>query len=182
MKWRYIKSRSIFRVNNYLMKKIGLFLFMGCACIAIAQPAAKDKEFVLEAAEGGLMEVMLGRYAVARATTPEVKLHAQHMIDDHTKGNNELKDLAAKKNIALPALLSKKEQKQYDKLIKTKGNEFDKEYTEFMISDHKKDIELFKKEAKEGTDEEIKKWAASKVSVLEGHLAMWQEAEKAIKK
>ncbi|MCE3259800.1 MAG: outer membrane protein-like protein, partial [Bacteroidetes bacterium] len=65
-----------------------------------------DMEFVIDAADGGMLEVKLGELAKTKATSAEVKEHAQHMIDDHSKANEELKALAAQKNITLPVDLS----------------------------------------------------------------------------
>ncbi len=48
-----------------------------------------------------------------------------------------------------------------------------------MMHVHKKEIGLFKKEAKKGDDPEITKWAEGKVPTLESHLAMWKESCKA---
>jgi putative membrane protein len=64
---------------------------------------SKDRQFVMEAAHGGMMEVSLGRMAVDKATNPDVKQFAQRMVDDHSKANAELQQLASQKGIALPA-------------------------------------------------------------------------------
>lgn len=60
-----------------------------------------DRRFVNEAAEGGMAEVMHGRLAVERASNDEVKNFAQQMIDDHTKANQELMQLATTRGITL---------------------------------------------------------------------------------
>ena len=50
-----------------------------------------------------------------------------------------------------------------------------------MVDDHKEDIELFKKEADNGKDAEIKSWAAGKLSTLQSHLQMWESEKEATK-
>lgn len=60
-----------------------------------------DKKFMQKAARGGAMEVALGRLAAQRATISQVKQFGQRMVDDHGKANEELKELAARKGIAL---------------------------------------------------------------------------------
>src|ERR1044071_4978736 len=62
-----------------------------------------DRKFVMEAAHGGMMEVALGRTAVDKATNADVKQFAQRMVDDHSKANAELQQLASQKGITLPA-------------------------------------------------------------------------------
>jgi putative membrane protein len=60
----------------------------------------KDTDFAIEAADGGMLEVELGKVAQQKASSAEVKKFAQMMVDDHTKANDELKALAAQKNIS----------------------------------------------------------------------------------
>jgi putative membrane protein len=141
----------------------------------------KDTDFVVAAADGGMLEVQLGQLAEANASTAEVKKFGQSMVDDHSKANDELKALAASKNISIPAVLSDKHQKKYDELAKKTGIDFDKDYIDFMVKDHKEDIDDFKKEADKGNDAEIKSWAAGKVATLEHHLMMAENAQKTVK-
>jgi putative membrane protein len=104
------------------------------------------------------------------------------MVTDHTKANTELKALAGTKFITLPAILDSKKQKDYDDMSKMKREEFDKTYIDYMVKDHEEDIELFKKEAQEGKDAELKAFAAKHVPILELHLQMAQQAADAVKK
>jgi putative membrane protein len=60
-----------------------------------------DKKFIMEAAHGGMMEVELGKLAVDKASSPDVKQFAQRLIDDHSKANDELMQLASQKGIAI---------------------------------------------------------------------------------
>jgi len=134
-----------------------------------------DAEFAVEAADGGIMEVELGTLALTKASSPEVKKFAQMMVDEHTKANNELKALAQQKNITLPTVMGNERQRKYDDLGKKAGSEFDKEYIDLMVRDHKEDIDEFEDQANDGDDPELKSWASAKVATLQHHL---QEAER----
>ena len=127
------------------------------------------------------MEVKLGELALTNASSPEIKKFGQSMVDDHGKANLELKGLAEQKQITIPTTLSDKKQEKFDELAKKNGTEFDKAYAEFMVKDHKDDLDAFKKEAEKGNDPDLKAWAAGKVPVLEHHLMMAEAAEKAVK-
>src|SRR5205823_14227757 len=72
-----------------------------------AQPRVgpEDRRFVNEAASGGLFEVQSSRLALEKATDADTKRIAQRMIDDHTKANDELKDIATRKGIEIPTQL-----------------------------------------------------------------------------
>ena len=99
------------------------------------------------------------------------------MVTDHGKANAELKTLAASKNITLPTALGEDKQKKVNDLKAKKGAEFDKEYSDLMVEDHKEDIDMFKKQAENGRDAEIKSWAAGKLPTLQSHLQMWESTK-----
>ena len=63
---------------------------------------------------------------------------------------------------------------------KNPGADFDKAYSEFMVKDHKDDVDQFKKAAEKCEDAEIKSWAAEKLPVLESHLSMAESLEDAV--
>lgn len=138
----------------------------------------KDADFAVEAASGGMMEVDLGAYAAANASSASVKELGRMMADDHSKANDELKSAAAAKNITLPAVPADDMQRKMDDLKQKKGADFDKAYVDMMVSDHKDDLDLFKKEAENGKDADLKTWAAGKVPVLEHHLQMAEDLQK----
>jgi putative membrane protein len=134
-----------------------------------------DAEFAVEAADAGLLEVQLGTMALTKASSPEVKKFAQMMVDDHTKANNELKALAQQKSITLPTTLGNEHQRKYDNFNDKTGADFDKEYMDQMVKDHRQVIDEFEDEAEEGKDAELKSWASTKLTALRQHL---QEAER----
>ncbi|MBC7424555.1 MAG: DUF4142 domain-containing protein, partial [Ferruginibacter sp.] len=109
-----------------------------------------DTKFAVTAADGGMLEVQCGTLALTKGNLPEVKNLGQMMVNDHAKANDELKALAANKNISIPAVLGTDNQSKLDKLASKAGKDFDKAYTELMVSDHKEDIDAFKKEVGNG--------------------------------
>jgi putative membrane protein len=141
-----------------------------------------DAEFVQAAASGGMMEVQLGKTAQEKASKTQVKEFGRRMQKDHSKANDELKKIAAKKNIKLPAELDDKHKSAVDKLSKLKGDEFDREYMDAMVDDHKEDIEKFEKQADKGKDLEIKKFAKDHVPVLKKHLDLAEQTRKQVSK
>ena len=65
-----------------------------------------DHHFVMEAAGGGMAEVELGQLAADKASNATVKAFGQQMVSDHGKAGDDLKSLAASKNITLPTALN----------------------------------------------------------------------------
>lgn len=60
--------------------------------------------------------------------------------------------------------------RHYRSLAKKSGKDFDKEFVEMMVDDHKKDVKMFQKEAKDADDAEIRTFAANHVATLQAHL------------
>ena len=134
-----------------------------------------DSTFVKKAAQGGMAEVELGQLATQKASSEEVKKLGQRMVDDHTKANDQLKKVAAEKNIQLPDGLDAKDKAIKARLEKLSGEQFDKAYMKDMVKDHKKDVAEFQKESQNGKDPAVKNFAQETLPKLQDHL---QEAQK----
>ena len=146
---------------------------VGIVSLAFGANAAlskHDTKFVQEVAGDNLAEVELGKLAQQKAVHAEVQDFAKKMVDDHTKANDELKTIAQQNSVEVPAAMDRKHQKLMDKLQKLVGGDFDREYMEHMVSDHKHDVKAFRKEAKRKDDSPVKTFAANTLPVLEGHL------------
>jgi putative membrane protein len=154
-----------------------LFLVVAAAALFVptlarADNAAgvADRTFIEKAASGGMAEVKLGKLAVEKGTSPTVKQFGQKMVDDHSKANDELKTIAAKKNVPMPTDLDSKHVVVYDKLAKLSGADFDKAYIDAMVKDHDEDVQEFKKATTTtGLDPEVKAWAQKTLGVIEQH-------------
>ncbi len=141
----------------------------------------QDKKFADAAARGGQMEVMMGKLAETNASNPAVKSLGAMMVTDHSKANEELKQIASALHYMLPSSLDTEKQKKYDDLKAKKGSDFDKAYADLMVKDHKEDIEEFKKEASKGTEPSLKSFAAKTLPTLEHHLKESEKANNTVK-
>jgi len=141
-----------------------------------------DAEFAVWAADGGIMEVRMGQLAAEKASSPQVKQFASAMVEDHSKASEELKSYASSRNIVLPEMMSEDKQRKYDELAQKSGADFDRAYIDFMVKDHKEDIDEYQEQSREATDPELRSWAQGKVPVLQHHLEMAQAAQDALKK
>lgn len=129
---------------------------------------SQDKEFVMEAAKGGMMEVEMGKMAGQQGKSADVKKIGKMMVTDHTKANNQLMAIAKKKGVMID--------KKMEKMEKMSGD-FDKEYLDSMVKDHDKDIAAFEKEAKDGKDADVKGFASKTLPTLKKHLQMVKDAQ-----
>jgi|SRR5581483_3887011 len=141
-----------------------------------------DSSFVTKAAEGGMAEVQMAELAKTKAQNQAVKDLANRIYTDHTTANNKLKSLVTKDNMTMPTALDAKAQAEYNKLQNLSGAEFDKEYVNHQIKDHKEDIVLFQHEADHGTNTDVKSWASENLPTLREHLRMAESARTQIMK
>ncbi len=144
--------------------------------------AGADHTFVTKAAEGGMAEVKLGNLAKDKASDPAVKSFGQQMVDDHSKANDELKQLASSKGITLPSDVNAKQKAEYDRLSKLEGAAFDRAYMNLMVSDHRTDVSEFRRESEHGMDPDVKAWAGKTLPTLEHHLQMAESTDAKVKK
>src|SRR4029078_9243273 len=122
------KSNRNSKNNNAMGEQTGM-----------ANMAAPDRKFLIDAAMGGMLEVELGRMATTQGASDAVKQFGQRMVDDHGKANQEIMSLAKSKEITLPTKLDEKQKKDMTKLSSLSGADFDREYGKMMLRDHRKD-------------------------------------------
>ena len=132
--------------------------------------ATSDPDFLKDAANGGMAEVELGKVASTKAANAEVKKFAQMMVADHSKANEELKALAAKKAIELPKEVDSSHKSTMDSLSRKTGADFDKAYVDDMVDDHEKDVSAFEDKAKNAKDADVKAFAEKTLPTLRKHL------------
>lgn len=147
--------------------------------------SSKDQKFIENAAAGGQMEVDLGKLAADKASSDDVKKFGQQMADDHSKANDELKQLASQKGVDLTKAMdgaTKKSQKASDKLSKSSGDAFDKAYMSMMVKDHEKDVKEFEEASKDADDADLKAWAGKTLPTLQHHLEMAKDIDGKLKK
>ena len=139
---------------------------------AMAGMSSRDRDFIMDVAIDGLMEVELGRVAAQQGASDAVKQFGQRMVDDHTKANTELTTLATSKGITLPTALDDKHRAQVTKLSAMSGADFDRAYAKMMLKDHEKAVSEFEKQSTRGTDPDVKAFASKTLPTLQEHLTM----------
>jgi putative membrane protein len=146
---------------------------MGGIAMALS---SMDRKFMMDAAAGGMAEVAMARLATERASSDAVKQYAQHMIDDHTKANEELMQLAGTKGVTLPTGPDAKHQAMMAKMQGLSGAAFDHEYLKNAgVKDHEKMEKLFQKESGGAKDADTKAFAAKTLPTVQEHLRMARE-------
>jgi putative membrane protein len=129
-----------------------------------------DRDFITQAGAGGLAEVQLGALAAKQAARPAVRQFGQQMVDAHTPLNQQLDSLAQAKGITPPANLDPAHQAILTRLQREHGARFDSDYLRGQVADHQAQLNLFQTEANEGTDPDLKNFAATNAPMIQQHL------------
>lgn len=131
---------------------------------------ANMSDFATKAASNGMLEVEAGKLAQEKGQMQEVKDYGQMMVTDHTKANDQLKQLAQQKNLMLPDSMGQDHMDKMQELRDKTGAEFDKSYLELMVSSHEDAVSLFEDASNNMEDAEMKNFASTTLPTLRQHL------------
>lgn len=138
-----------------------------------ADLAHADKSFINNAAEAGQTEIQASKLALEKTKNQDVKDFATMMVDDHTTMADNLKKLAASKNVVPPTEPGMLQKAKLAILEKLDGTAFDKQYASMIgVSAHEDAVSLFSKTATQARDMDIKDFAAKSLPKLQRHLEM----------
>lgn len=158
------------------MKKI--FAFYAILAVAVfvlngfVTQASNQDSFWTEAARSGMAGAAPGNLALQKAQSQEVKQFAQKMVTGQTAASDELKSLAAGKNVTLPSEMSARQKASLDKLSALPGADFDKAFMKQMVKDQAAAVKLFQRQADKSADADVKAFAAKTLPTLQGHLQL----------
>jgi len=145
-----------------------------------AELTTSTKGFVDGAAVSDMYEVQAGQLALMRAKSPDVKMFAQKMIDDHTKSTNQLKTILAKAapNFMPPMQLDARREGMLNDLKGAKDQDFDGRYIAQQINAHNEAVVLLRGYAKNGDNPDIKMFAQETLPVVQMHLDMIKQIDR----
>ncbi len=142
-----------------------------------------DRKAIEELAKMNTAEIKLSELAEQKANHPEVKQFAKQLVEEHSKNNQEIKELASKKGVDLPEPMTPppSERSAEQKLSKLSGEKFDQEYMKIMIDDHRKVVNKVENVSARAGDPELKQWAEKTLPTVQQHLDMAKSTEQSLK-
>ncbi len=147
--------------------------------VSRAREATSD--FLVKAADGGMAEVAAGKIAEDKALSKTVKDFAKEMIKEHEAINSEVKSLASQLNVTLPETSGEDHQKKIADLGGKDTKDFDKEFMDMMVSDHKKTLDLFRDAGEKTLDPDVKAFIIATIPTLESHLGKAETLQKTLR-
>jgi putative membrane protein len=167
---------SMSRAIRFLLT-LACVMTMLPSCSALqseAQVSPVDQQFMLIAASVGTAEIDLAQLALRQSSSPEVRQFAQHMIDDHTRINGELTQLAKSKKVVLLKAMDPANRTLYSELSKLSGTAFDRQYSLAQLNIHLMGNALYQSEAQYGQDPDTRQFAAKNFPTGVDHFKMAQ--------
>ena len=153
------------------MSGAALVFALSRAAAAHAAPMSDaDKAFVAEVSQGGMYEVELGKVGEEKGQAQDIRDQANTEAHDHEGVGAKLKAIVTGAGMEFPSKLNAKFQDRLDKMKALPNDRFDKEYIADMIKIHDGDGAAFAKEAKGGTNPDLKAFAAQTHAVVARHL------------
>jgi putative membrane protein len=135
-----------------------------------------ERNFVQDQLNDGSREIQLGQLAEKHAASADVKQFASMMVQDHTRAGNKLEEVARRENVQADDS-NKNTRDDIERLSKLSGTEFDKEYMNLMVKDHKDAVDALQDQAQNADNTEVKTWAAETLPRMKRHLEEAQQIE-----
>lgn len=148
-----------------------LAALMGMGAAHAETLAKADAKALKDMAIANMAEVETGKIALQKSQNAEVKAFAQQMVDDHTKGLDEVKAVAQAKNVTLPSEPDAKHKAMAKKLQAMSGEKFDHAYMEMAgVKSHKEAHALVVKTQSSAKDADVKGLAAKLQPTIDQHM------------
>lgn len=149
---------------------------------AMATKAAeKDAQFVVDVVTSNYGEVKLAQLAQKKSSNKEIKDVAKMLETDHSAVLNDLKTMASNKGITIPTEESGQAKDKLKDLSDDKASEFDKEWCETLMDNHKNSISKFENAANDLSDPDLKNFANTVLPKLRMHHDQLMECHKKLK-
>ena len=132
-----------------------------------------DLAFVKQATESGRKEINSARDALPQLKEPELKRIAEMLLTDHTGANVRLSKIAEAKGWPMPA-----PQASASPPSGTASSDFDAGWTAEMIAGHERSAALYRAQAQNGEDKDLRNYARETLPTIERHLAELRRLQK----
>ena len=168
-------------MNNFMRVAV-LSAVLGTGSAWAEGLAKADQKMLTDLAMANMAEIETAKLALQKTQSDRVKSFAQQMVDDHTKGLEEVRKVAAARNLALPSELDAKHKAMAVRLEKMSGDQFDRSYMEQAgVKAHKEAHQLVTKAESTARDSELKALASRLQPTIHQHLNNAEQLNAAIK-
>lgn len=160
------------------MKHVAALIISGTFFLPILANAASStvtpqgKDFLNYSVQDSLGEISLCQMAQQKSTNAGVKSFCTRAISDHKNMAAQAKQVAQQLGVSVTQQPSDESQTEKQKLSKLSGAQFDSEFLQGQVKDHKKDISKAQSVQNEAQNVRVKSLIAQSLPVLQTHLKL----------
>jgi putative membrane protein len=128
-----------------------------------------DAKFLVDAASYNMLATRMAEAAIKSGYSASLVSLARENFKQHEEMGKEIKKLARKEHIVLPAEMSDEHQRKLAELTSVDRREFDRTYVRLLGDISNDDSEKFSRMATEAKSDEIRAFAARELDIFESH-------------
>jgi putative membrane protein len=129
------------------------------------------------AAAAHLAELEMASVGKSHSKNGEVKSYAGMILKDYQESLQDLTRLMHEKDIAPPATIEDGTKQDIDRMATLSGAEFDREFMNMAVTNHKKTLELFRTVSLTAHDTDVQDFVDGMIPKLDKHLRRAQELQ-----
>ena len=115
-----------------------------------------DRAFLISDASGSVADLAHGEAGTERASTNELRQYAIQIVEDHSRLNMQLYQLAQKKNVVLPVVMEDKDRDELQTLVQKQGADFDRAFLQDEVRINTQDVKDGEKELSVTQDADVR--------------------------
>lgn len=144
----------------------------GSQGVTAGKASARDRNFMIQAAQGGMAEVQMSQLALKKTNNTRVRDFAQMMVRDHSDLNGKLTPMATQLGVSLPTQMSAADTATLSRLRRQSGAAFDRSYMAAQKAAHNKTLALFQDAGAQANDPNLRNFFAQNAETIATHLEM----------
>jgi len=122
-------------------------------------------------------QMEMARVVEQKSDNPEVNDYARMLASDHSRNFEKVSDLLQEAEVNLSRLASPHMRESIDKLWGLGGSEFDREYVNMTVDDHRMALDTIRRLNGTAQTGSVKIYANETLAMLEDHLRKGQELQ-----
>jgi len=134
-------------------------------------------QFLTDVIQTNNAEISFGQAAQAMGSARGVKDFGKMLVADHTKANDQAKQLAMALNVPVPGGTTPQADSELKMATGTSGAAFDKDFLADMVKGHQQAIDKFQQEAGSSDPAQVTDFAKQTLPTLKKHLATAQSLQ-----
>ncbi|MGD0230281.1 MAG: DUF4142 domain-containing protein [Syntrophorhabdales bacterium] len=131
-----------------------------------------ETEVLSDIVTDGMVEEELGKIALARASSEEVRRLGGHLVTVRAEVAREAVELAANRGIDIPQDLNEDYRAMLDRLSRLMPVDFDRQYVDAVLKEHERTVSQLMEDVGNISDPEVRSFAERAFEMVEDHFRL----------